>query len=261
MTRGMALRALALLTVAFARASTECPAPNPATRIAIENQLPGHPSTEWDINGAGDPLIQGFATDISVSVGSRVDFKVRTNATTYRVDIYRMGYYQGLGARRVHSFDVKGPHMQPECHFESTTLLVDCANWAVSFSWAVPLEAVSGIYFARLVRPGRNPYDTWRADHSPVLGDPKFAREGWPASKRPEGGWHTHAYGLAGGGRRRNALREPRASHVYFVVRDDAHTSQVLFQTMDTTWQAYNCWCAFAHEHPRHAPNSVPCTQ
>jgi hypothetical protein len=37
-----------------------------------------------------------------------------------------------------------------------------------------------------------------------------------------------------------NALREPRASHIYFVVRDDVSESDVLFQTSDMTWQAYN---------------------
>ena len=30
------------------------------------------------------------------------------------------------------------------------------------------------------------------------------------------------------------------ASHIVFIVRDDASTSPVLFQTSDTTWQAYN---------------------
>jgi hypothetical protein len=35
---------------------------NPANRIVAENCKPGNPSTEWDINGSGDPHIQGFAT-------------------------------------------------------------------------------------------------------------------------------------------------------------------------------------------------------
>jgi hypothetical protein len=52
----------------------------------------------------------------------------------------------------------------------------------------------------------------------------------------------TAAAGYTGHKRRANALREPRASHVYFVLRDDAHTSDMLVQTSDTTWQAYNCW-------------------
>src|SRR4029077_20247724 len=32
----------------------------------------------------------------------------------------------------------------------------------------------------------------------------------------------------------------PGASHMIFVVRDDASHSNLLFQTSDTTWQAYN---------------------
>ena len=72
--------------------------PNP---IVAENCLAGNPASEWDITGIGDPSIQGFATDISVNRGSTVSFKVDTNATAYRFDIYRMGYYDGLGARKV----------------------------------------------------------------------------------------------------------------------------------------------------------------
>ena len=235
---------LTLLVASLSHASEDCQA-EALSRVAIENEQPGHDSTEWDINGAGDPTIQGFASDISVAAGATVRFKVRTNATSYRVDIYRMGYYHGKGARRVARIELKqSSHAQPECLFEEDPLLVDCANWAVSFSWGVPSDAVSGLYIARLVRtdPDVGTTRTWRADHSPVLGDPKFAREGWSASRKPEGGWHTHAYGLGARARRRNALREPRASHIYFVVRDDAHSSAILFQTMDTTWQAYNCW-------------------
>ena len=213
--------------------------------MAVENERRGEPPTEWDINGAGDPTIQGFASDISVAAGEPVDFKVRTDASSYRADIYRMGYYGGHGARRVVTLYPRQPHLpqsQPECDYDAETLLVDCSNWAVSLSWRVPADAVSGIYFARLVRTDEARGATWRADHSPVLGDAKFAREGWEATRKPEGDWHTHAYGVAGRLRRRNALREPRASHAYFVVRDDQHVSEILFQTMDTTWVAYNCW-------------------
>ena len=44
-------------------------------KIACENSKPGTDPAIWDINGAGDASIQGFATDISVNVGQRVDFK------------------------------------------------------------------------------------------------------------------------------------------------------------------------------------------
>ena len=48
---------------------------------------------------------------------------------------------------------------------------------------------------------------------------------------------NPHAYGALGRGRLRNALREPRASHIFFIVRNDDVRGKVIFQTMDTTWQ------------------------
>src|SRR3954454_7759 len=68
--------------------------------IVAENQLPGTPSTVWSITGAGDSSIQGFATDISVNHGNTINFKINdTSRAPYHIDIYRMGYYQGNGAR------------------------------------------------------------------------------------------------------------------------------------------------------------------
>lgn len=51
--------------------------------------------------GRGDGSIQGFATDISVNVGERIDFKIDTDASAYSIGIYRTGWYGGLGARKV----------------------------------------------------------------------------------------------------------------------------------------------------------------
>ena len=64
-------------------------------------RLAGQPASEWDISGAGDASIQGFATDISVNRGQTIAFKIDTTSTNYRLDIYRLGYYGGLGARKV----------------------------------------------------------------------------------------------------------------------------------------------------------------
>src|SRR4051794_18684121 len=79
------------------------------------------------------------------------------------------------------------PQSQPACLTDSTTRLLDCGNWAISASWAVPSTAVSGIYFALLTRS-----DT--------------------------------------GGK----------SQIFFVVRNDGSHSDLLFQTSDESWQAYN---------------------
>src|SRR5262249_32149382 len=114
-----------------------------------------------------------------------------TDATNYRLDIYRLGYYGGFGARLVAVVQPSAPlpQTQPACLNDVSTGLIDCGNWAVSATWAVPANATSGSYFAKL----------GRAD--------------------PEDG---------------------RASHIAFVVRDDDGGSAILFQTSDTTWQAYN---------------------
>lgn len=160
-----------------------------ANAITAENCLTGNSPSEWDVSGAGDPSIQGFATEISVNRGSTVYFKVKTDASNYRLDIYRMGYYGGLGARKIATVQPSAqlPQIQPNCLTQAATGLIDCGNWAVSASWTVPANAVSGIYFAKLVRA-----DT--------------------------------------GG----------SSHIFFIVRNDSSTSDIVFQTSDTTWQAYN---------------------
>lgn len=185
----LALAVATLVVVAPPAAAAPCDPPieNP---IACENSKPGNPPSEWDVSGAGSSSIQGFATEISVDQGETVEFKVDTPASAYRLDVYRMGYYGGSGARKITTVNPSAslPQSQPECLYQSSTGLTDCGNWSVSATWDVPADAVSGIYFAKLVRTD----------------------------------------GTTG------------SSHVFFVVRDDDGASDVLFQTSDTTWQAYN---------------------
>ena len=130
--------------------------------IVQENTQAGSPSSEWDVSGAGDPSIQGFATDISVNKGDTVSFKVNTDSSNYRIDIYRLGYYGGAGARLVAGNVVPSaplPQNQPPCLVNGTTGLADCGNWGVSASWSTA-SATSGIYLAKLKR-----LDTGGASH------------------------------------------------------------------------------------------------
>ena len=178
--------ACALLVVLVPKtAAASCA--SPANAIEAENCLPGTASSTWDRDG--DRTIEGFTTEFSVNRGETVEFKVNTNARSWNLEIYRLGYYGGAGARRITTVppSVSLPQSQPACLTKASTGLVDCGNWAVSARWTVPANAVSGIYFARAVRA-----DT--------------------------------------GG----------SSHIFFVVRDDASRSDIVFQTSDPTWQAYN---------------------
>ncbi|WP_426225326.1 DUF4082 domain-containing protein [Pseudarthrobacter sp. DSP2-3-2b1] len=156
--------------------------------IACENSKPGNPASEWDIDRSGDEDIQGFATEMSVNAGQPIRFKVDTNAASYTIGIYRTGWYQGLGARKIANVTPSAfRQSQPQCLRDVNTELYDCATWAVSATWQIPSTAVSGVYIALLTRP-----DT--------------------------------------GGQ----------SHITFVVRNDGSHSDIVYQTSDTTWQAYN---------------------
>jgi Domain of unknown function (DUF4082)/Bacterial Ig-like domain/Bacterial Ig domain len=124
--------------------------------IACENSKAGNGWQDWDIRGAGDSEIQGYATDISVNVGGTIGFKIDTAASSYSVDIYRIGYYGGKGARKITSPAVtilrQGNQHQGDhpCVLSQATGLYDCGAWALSATWAVPANAVSGVYVAKL---------------------------------------------------------------------------------------------------------------
>ena len=120
--------------------------------IACENQLPGTPQSVWDV-GSNDSYIQGFADPFSVNVGGSINFKIQTAASSYSIDIYRMGYYGGDGARLIQSIPATAQN-QPACNTNTVTGLVDCGNWSVSATWNVPATAVSGVYFAHIYTSG-----------------------------------------------------------------------------------------------------------
>jgi hypothetical protein len=122
--------------------------------------------------------------------GQTVSFKIDTNSNNYRIDIYRVGYYGGMGARKVATLQHTGVQNQPAPLRDATTGEVDAGNWAVSASWAVPADAVSGVYIAKLTRQD----------------------------------------GTSG------------ENQIPFIVRDDSSHSDIVFQTADETWQAYNGW-------------------
>ena len=140
-----------LLVIFFFGISTSLFAQNP---ISVENALAGSPKLEWDVNGAGDPTIQGFATQMSVNKGSTVYFKIDVAGSNknYTIKIFRLGYYQGNGARLIDNLGTFSGIDQPDPMVDPVVGLVDCGNWSESASWSVPSDAVSGIYIAKLSR-------------------------------------------------------------------------------------------------------------
>ena len=185
------IAALVVLGVAPAVSHAAPCTPPVVNQVACENTQAGAAQSTWEVDGAGDSSIQGYATAMSVNKGQTISFKIKSSTSNYHIDILRLGYYQnGDGARLVASnLAPTGTSTQPACQTFSSTGLIDCGNWAVSRSWTVPSTAVSGVYIAHLVR-------------NDTGGD----------------------------------------SQIVFVVRDDSSHSNIVVQTSDATWQAYNTY-------------------
>jgi Domain of unknown function (DUF4082)/Cadherin-like domain/Bacterial Ig domain len=120
--------------------------------IVLENQQQGTAQTQWDLSGPASTNIEGFAASISVNSGGQIGFKINTDSTNYRIDIYRLGYYGGLGARLVTTLQQTTASIQPPVGGDPSIGLYDAGNWSVSATWTVPATAVSGVYIAKLVR-------------------------------------------------------------------------------------------------------------
>jgi hypothetical protein len=150
----VALVAAAIVVPTVATTGTADAAANPCAApvvnpVACENTQVG--TADWQVN-SDDPSIAGFTTDISAVAGGTVQFKVSTTAASYSIDIFRLGYYGGAGARRVTTLAVNTKTVQPACKKDAATAMTDCGNWAVTASWVVPSTAVSGVYYAALHR-------------------------------------------------------------------------------------------------------------
>ena len=166
--------------------------------------------TVWDSQQFGSPYIigsiEGFANKFSVIPGETINFKIKAANPNFQLEIYRIGYYGGMGGRQI--FDpapsiVGDPSTQPPCArlpnppndgggTQGPASIPDCWNWNTSATWAVPGNAASGLYLARLSPPGDR----------------------------------------------------DNASHIPFVVREapSGAPADVLYQFADATWQAYNTY-------------------
>jgi hypothetical protein len=123
-----------------------------SSAVVAENKRPGTPS--WQITDQGSGVIQGFADKNYAATGDSVGLHVSTDARTFRVVAYRMGWYGGLGARQIWSSALVPGHLQPACQLASRTNMVSCANWARSLTMVVTAKFVPGDYLLKLVSQG-----------------------------------------------------------------------------------------------------------
>ena len=94
--------------------------------------------------------IKGYASAVSVNKGQNITFYVSVNpAQSYNLDIYRIGYYQGLGGRLVQHIGPLNGVRQATCPIDPTMGTIEC-RWTPSYTLTVPTSWTSGIYVGTL---------------------------------------------------------------------------------------------------------------
>jgi hypothetical protein len=124
-------------------------APGQAEWVIEENNRPG--TTDWHLTGterAGG--IEGYADRASAQRGEQVGLHVSTAASTFRVEAYRMGFYQGLGARLVWVSAAVGGTEQPAPHRDMKTNMVE-ARWPESMRVDIDDDWPPGAYLLKLI--------------------------------------------------------------------------------------------------------------
>ena len=160
--------------------------------VIEENKRPG--STAWQIHGARGS-IQGFAGQVYAQPGQRVTLYVTTSAATFRAEAFRMGYYQGLGARLVWESAPVAGKVQPPCPVAAGVNMVACDNWTSSVSFTITSAFVQGDYLIKLVGSGAQqsyvPLTIWdpASTATYVIKNDVFTWQAW----NPYGGYDFYA--------------------------------------------------------------------
>jgi hypothetical protein len=121
-----------------------------SSAIIAENKLPG--TTAWQIaNTPPTGYIDGFANLNYAAVGQTVGLYVSTTAPQFHVVAYRMGWYQGKGAREIWSSAEMSGTVQPPCPVTSGINMVSCDNWSLSLNVPITSAFMQGDYLFKLV--------------------------------------------------------------------------------------------------------------
>lgn len=116
--------------------------------IVEENTLPG--TSDWRLDRpAVGREIEGYASATSVQRGQPIALYVNTAEPNYVLEVFRIGWYQGLGARRLFGPVALRGVPQPMPAMDADTGLVDCA-WTRPFVLGTGADWTSGIHLARL---------------------------------------------------------------------------------------------------------------
>ena len=148
---GMAGSSLTLPTEQRASAEEE----NRTTLVRAENLKAGttdwqltytriDPATKWRC-----PWIEGYVSRASIKAGETLDIMVSTNPPAkFQINLYRLGYYGGAGARHLRTIGPLAGKTQPDPP-EGEGRIHEC-RWEPATSVKIPADWPSGVYLGKL---------------------------------------------------------------------------------------------------------------
>lgn len=116
--------------------------------VVDENRRPG--TSRWRISDHTPTSIEGFADMVSAQRGNVVTVYVSTRAKMFRVEAYRIGYYQGTGGRFIWGSSRQPGHDQPSPARTPGTNMVE-APWSPSLRIHIGKAWPQGVYMLKLV--------------------------------------------------------------------------------------------------------------
>jgi hypothetical protein len=134
----------------FAVPADSVTAGNPVQR---ENSRPGN--SGWEIPADAGTVITGYASETSVAPGQSFHLHVAAPpGSLYRVLVYRLGWYGGIGARLITCVpgcrSSRAAIAQPPQTTPSSVTGLFRAPWYVTDRVEIPPDAISGYYEAKL---------------------------------------------------------------------------------------------------------------
>jgi hypothetical protein len=116
--------------------------------VVAENARQG--TRSWRIPAGTPADIQGFANKVSAQRQDDVTLYVDTPAGSFHVVAYRLGYYQGLGGRRIWTSKERPGVQQAAPVLDQDTNMVEC-HWKPSLTFHIGAKFVQGSYLLKLV--------------------------------------------------------------------------------------------------------------
>ena len=244
------LCALVLPAYVFGQTMSASTAPSkpPLNAIQAENQKPGTPA--WQIgqypylnSNDTDQWIRGYASAVSINRGDRITFNITVNpyswkttpaSVPYTIDVYRVGWYNGLGGRLMKHLGPFPGRQQPGGTSSGGVTTDPCG---VTTAGAADYAA-TGIITCQ-----------WGGDG---LGNGSYSLD---TSLPPDGSnsadWTSGIYlallttqqvqyPTGCGSTGKDPCDPDHQTYIIFAIREDSRNSQIIYQQPIATYEAYN---------------------